>query len=85
MNVTPVNKFIIVERYHSAGKRRNDSPFISVSTSDNLGRVKFSNNETFSPGTVVYFGNKYERILMQGVEVLAMQEDNIVAISQDLE
>lgn len=82
-NLEPVNNIILVELFDKRQKRQDGNPFASIVTSANLGTVKYSSSEAFPVGTKVYFGNKYEKILIEGVETLAMNVDAVIAKVKD--
>lgn len=71
--------FLIVEKYDKI-KKRNDSPFQQAVSNNNLGTVLESADEDFQPGNLVYFMNKYERVVMGGAEVYVMKRDNIFKV-----
>lgn len=64
---------------HSLG----DNPFAHVVASNNLGTVKYSLVSGLEPGRQVYFGSQYEKLIIEGVEVLAMKVENIIAVVND--
>ena len=70
-----------------AGKNTNRKQglFVMPETSNNLGVIKYVGEDvkTFKPGEKVYFGNSRETIIMQGEEVMVMEESNIVATLED--
>lgn len=79
MSLQMVNEFIIVKPLDKQNKKSEGSPFTQVVSSNNLGVVKHSSNPEFPEGTHVYFNGSSERIMVDGVEVLAMKWTNIVA------
>jgi hypothetical protein len=82
--IIPQEDMVVVEPYNKAAKREGDSPFASVVVSNNFGTIKYSR---LGPevGLQVYFGGQYERIIMEGVEVLAMKRENVIAWVQTQE
>ena len=79
--ITPVNDHILVEQFDKVTKKAGGSPFASVVSSNNLGTVRFSTDTRYPVGSKVYFTNKYDRLLVNGVELLAMKTSDVVAKS----
>lgn len=77
--VIPVNRKIIIERNDKVKKGKDVGPFSTIVSSNNLGTVKYSSNEGIPVGTSVYYGGAHETLLIEGSEVLAMAEDNLIA------
>ncbi len=78
--VNPVLGMLIVVPLDKVKKGATDNPFANMVVSNNLGTVKYRSDESdYAAGELVYFGSVYERLVMEGVEVLAMKEDNIFA------
>jgi hypothetical protein len=84
MSLVCVNGMILLEPYDKI-KRKNEAgnPFVSVVTSNNLATVKFTASQEFPVGTKVYYGGSAERILVEGVELLATKTENIIAKVED--
>ncbi len=84
MKVTPVNSMLLVEQFDKARKRsEGGSPFVTVIASANLGTVKYSSSQQFPVGTKIYFGSSHQKLIVEGTEVLAMKEDNVIAKLED--
>lgn len=82
--VIPVNGMLLVEPYDKRIKKTDhENPFSNVVVSNNLGTVKYSSSEDFAAGSRVYFGGQHERIVVEGVEVLSMRTDNVIATVKD--
>ena len=82
--VNMANGWIAVERHDkvAADKTRNlgENPFLqAMSVSNNFGKVVFSHNREQRVATLIYFGNSYEKIIMDGRELLIMKADNVFA------
>lgn len=77
--ITPVAGIIFVEGLDKLKKRTSHDPFTSLVSSSNLGTVKYSSDVEFPTGTQVYFGNTFEKLLVEGGEVMAMKTDNVLA------
>lgn len=73
------NGYILVEQMDKVKKKSDSSPFTRPVINTNLGTVKYSSDDGCPIGMEVYFGGKYEKINVDGVEVLAMKFDNIIA------
>lgn len=88
MKVVPVNNMILVERHDKGkqGKALGSNPFASVIASANLGIIKYANDTCgFSVGDQVYFGSTFQTLMVEGAEVLAMKEDNVIAYLEETE
>jgi len=84
----PVNGAIFVEKYDKIKKMKDSSPFSALPTNDSLGVIKAvdaSLEIDYPIGTKIFFKNKFERIFVNGFEMLVMEKDNIVAILNEEE
>lgn len=78
--VVPVNNVLIVEIYNKIKKKTPDSsPFSMPVSSQNLGTVKYSSSEDYPVGSHVFFAGQTERIMIEGVEVVAVKMSDIIA------
>jgi hypothetical protein len=82
-----INGLVLVEKYDKIRKSRDDSPFSTLATNDSLGVVKALDpsvkTDSLKPGVKVYYGNKYDRIFVGGVELYSMKLENVIAIAED--
>lgn len=81
--VNPVNEFLVLVPFDKPRKSLGENPFSSLVASNNLGTVKYSSNLDFPEGTQVYFGGQYEKLIVEGVEVIAIKTENIIAKLQE--
>lgn len=75
-----MNGYVLLERYDKAKKKGDNSPFTSMLTSNNLGIVKYSGIVDITVGTQVYFAGQFESMVVDGFELLAMKQDNIIGV-----
>lgn len=81
--VNPVNGMILVEPLDKLKKKAGENPFANIVASNNLGTVKHSSTPDYSVGLQIYFGSQYEKIIVDGAEVLAMKVENVIATVTD--
>jgi hypothetical protein len=77
--VVPVKGILLVEQYDKLKKHNSSSPFTSVVVSNNLGTVKYSSDDDYPVGTQIYFANQFEKLTVEGQEVLAVKVENVFA------
>ena len=92
-----INGYFAVERNDQVGKDKakilGENPFLtSMTVSNNFGKIAFLQKSedgailhagvgALKVGMNVYFGNKYEKIVMDGRELLIMDRDNIFSVA----
>ena len=87
-----IGGWLVVEQFDKTekDKARNlgENPFLNVlSINSNFGKIvhidgkpaKCPKSGILQVGTQVYFGNAFEKIIMDGREVLVMKEENVFA------
>jgi hypothetical protein len=77
--VKPVNDFLVLVPFDKPKKGLRENPFSSLVASNNLGTVKYSSHLDYPEGTQVYFGGQYEKLIVEGAEVIAIRTENIIA------
>ena len=82
--ITTTEGVIVVEIFDKREKADIMNPFASIVASANLGIVKYSRAcNDLDVGQKIYFGGQYERLIIEGVDVLAMKESNVIAIVEE--
>jgi len=75
--MTVQNSYIIVERYDKVDKT---TKFQSITINNNMGRIIESGDDDWKEGEIIYFLKDFERVMMDGKEVLVMKHENILKL-----
>jgi len=77
--------WIGVEELKKAPVKKDDW-FVDVEASRNLGIVVHSGEHSkIETGTKVYFGNDFERLLIESKEILVMESENVIATVEEIQ
>jgi len=81
--VQMLGKRVGVEPLNKATPKK-ESLFVTPDSSRNIGIIIYAGDASgFTVGVKVYFGNKYERLPMEGKDILVMESENVLATVEE--